>query len=100
MYLRRLCLATAWSGNLDYMTPENSLLVNYALVPVGPGEYPHWEDQFWAEPDLDHACSLVLKAIDDPAFAEMVASRGRRDVIRTTSHRAVGLRMLDALARI
>src|SRR5262249_11849697 len=34
MFLGRLAMATAWSGNLDYMTNENSLLVDYGLVPV------------------------------------------------------------------
>jgi glycosyltransferase involved in cell wall biosynthesis len=100
MFLRKLCLATAWSGNLDYMTSQNSLLVNFVLVPVGPGEYPDWEDQVWAEPDVDHACHLALKVIDDPAFADLVAATGRRDVIRTASHRAVGVRMLDALGSV
>ena len=28
------CVATGWSGNLDFMTPENSCLVGYSLVEV------------------------------------------------------------------
>src|SRR5262249_48568992 len=39
MFLGRLALATGWSGNLDYMTAENSLLADYRLVPVGHNEY-------------------------------------------------------------
>ncbi len=52
MFLGRLALATGWSGNLDYMTEENSLLRGSRLVPVGADEYPHGEGQVWAEPDL------------------------------------------------
>src|SRR6185437_8997533 len=97
MSLQRNCLATGWSGNLDYMSPANSLLVNYDLVPVKPGEYPHSEGQIWAEPDLDHARDLALKLIDDPPFARSLAAIARRDCLRTVGNRSVGLRMRAAL---
>jgi hypothetical protein len=36
-------IATAYSGNLEFMTESNSCLVDYALVPVRPGEYIDYE---------------------------------------------------------
>ena len=35
MFLGKPVIATGWSGNLDFMTHENSYLVDYELVPVG-----------------------------------------------------------------
>ncbi len=100
MFLGRLALATGWSGNLDYMTKDNSLLVDHRLVPVGAGEYPFGEGQMWAEADVDHAVELLDAAIADPARAREIAARGRRDIRLGHGYRAVGLRVLDRVTEI
>lgn len=100
MFLGRLALATGWSGNLDYMTRENALLVDHRLVPVGPGEYPFGEGQVWAEADVDHAVALLDAVVADPARARAAAAAGQRDVRLGHSHRAVGLRILDRVMAI
>ena len=55
MFLGRLALATGWSGNMDYMTGENALLVNHQLVPVGHTSTPsakakYGPSQMWIMP--------------------------------------------------
>jgi hypothetical protein len=100
MFLGRLALATSWSGNMDYMTNENSLLVNHDLVPVPVGEYPFAEGQVWAEANVDHAVELLDAAIDEPARARSIAENGRRDVRLAHGFRAVGLRVLDRVTQI
>ncbi|RXH06468.1 glycosyltransferase [Bradyrhizobium guangzhouense] len=100
MFLGRLAMATGWSGNVDYMTAQNSLLVNYSLIPTKSDDYPFAEGQHWAEPDIDHAEFLMTRAIDDQVFARKLASRGRHDVIRTVSARPVGLAMASRLKEI
>jgi len=100
MRLGRLVLATGWSGNIDFMDDGNSLLVSHELVPVPPGAYPHGEGQVWAEPDLDHATALARRALDDPAGMRRVSMKGMDDIIRRMGDRAVGLRILDRLARL
>ena len=37
MLLGKPVLATGYSGNVDFMTAENSYLVDYAMAPIGPG---------------------------------------------------------------
>lgn len=100
MYLGRLALATGWSGNLDYMSAQNSLLVNYRLVPVQPGEYPHGEGQYWAEPDIENAVTLLEAVLSDVQRAREIARRGRRSVELEYSYRAVGLRILNRVTEI
>ncbi|EQD58089.1 glycosyltransferase, group 1 family protein, partial [mine drainage metagenome] len=39
MRIGKPVIATAWSGNMDFMSDDNSCLVDYRLVPVGEGEY-------------------------------------------------------------
>ena len=100
MGLGRVALGTGWSGNLDFMTPENSLLVRSTPTPLRRGEYPHWRGQSWAEPDADHAYELLAPLLLDAERARDVARRGRADVSRTHSNRAVGLRLLGRLEAI
>lgn len=100
MFLGRLALATGWSGNLDYMTEENSLLTRYHLVPVGADEYPHGDGQIWAEPDVRHAVELLEGVIADPARARAIAARGRRDIRLGHGYRAVGCRILQRVHEI
>ncbi len=100
MVLGRLALGTGWSGNLDFMTEQNALLVRHTLVEVTPGEYPHAEGQHWAEPDVAHAAALIRAAIADPDAARARAARGRREVRLGFSDRAVGLRILRRLEEI
>jgi hypothetical protein len=100
MALGRLALGTGWSGNVDFMTDRNSLLVRHGLVALQPDEYPHWQGQSWADPDVDHAWSLLRPVLDDPDRGRALARRGQADVLRTHGNRAVGLRILDGLERI
>ena len=100
MFLGRLALATSWSGNLDYMTQENSLLVDNRLVPVGARQYPCAAGQVWADPSVDHAVELLDAVIGDPDKARTIAAIGRRDVRLAHGFRAVGLRVLDRVSQI
>ena len=100
MALGRLALATGWSGNTDFMTAENSLLVRHELAAVPPDAYPHGTGQSWAEADVAHAAALLAPVLTDPARGRAMAERGRLDVLASFSHRAVGLRIAEALAEL
>lgn len=97
MALGRLALGTAFSGNLDFMTETNALLVRQTEVKVPPDAYPFWQGQTWADPDIDHAATLLTPMLNDPARGRARAERGQLDVLRSHGHRAVGLRILDRL---
>lgn len=97
MWLGRPSIATAWSGNMDYMDPDYAGAVRYALVDVPEGSYPHHEGQVWAEPDIDHALAIAERYLTDGAVLRRAAETGQEAVRRTCSHRAVGLRMLESV---
>ncbi len=100
MALGRLAMGTGWSGNVDFMTPANSLLVDYALIKLKRDEYPHWKGQSWANPKVQHAFSLLRPVLDDPARGRDIAEAGQADAMRTHGNRAVGLRILERLQQI
>jgi glycosyltransferase involved in cell wall biosynthesis len=78
-------VATGWSGNMDYMTEQNSLLVRYRLCDVVDPQrkYSATEGQ-WADPDVEHAAELLETLASNPDLA--------RD-IGATAHRAMRVRL-------
>jgi hypothetical protein len=100
MYLGKPVIATAYSGNLDFMTRENSYLVDYKLAPIGAGADPYPPAAEWAEPDLEHAAALMREVYSDREGARERAERGRADIRRTHSVEAAGARMAQRLHTI
>lgn len=80
MRIGKPVIATAWSGNMEFMTPENSCLVNYRLTPVAEGEYSYHSGQRWAEPDIDHAACYMRRLVDDKNFAAHIGARAAQDI--------------------
>lgn len=74
-------IATGYSGNLDFMTDENSILVPYQLCSVGPGADPYPPDAVWAEPDLGAAAAAMRAVHDDPTTAAARSERAKRDIM-------------------
>lgn len=81
MALGKPVIATGYSGNLDFMTTENSLLVPYKLTKVGNGSYPYDPESMWAEPDLNVAADYLKKLADEPTFAAEIGSLGQDYVL-------------------
>ncbi len=100
MLLEKPVIATAYSGNLDFMTPDTACLVSCSMTFVGADSYPFGEGQVWAEPDLDAAVSHMLHVLDDRPFARALGRRAGRYVRTRLSHRAVGLQYLERLTAL
>ena len=88
MYFGKPVIATAYSGNLDFMTQENSFLVPHTMVEIGPGAGPYPADKQWAEPDLDRAAELMRRVFEDPESAAEHGRRAAEDIRRTHSPEA------------
>jgi glycosyltransferase involved in cell wall biosynthesis len=100
MALEKPVIATAWSGNMDFMTAENSHLITYKLIPVRKDAYPHAENQEWADPDLTAATNAMLTVLDNPPAGRLLGKRAARDMRTTHSLRAAGLRYARRLVEI
>ena len=100
MAMGRPAIATGYSGNLDFMPEGTGLLVDYELVPVAPGAYPHGEGQLWAEASPEHASRLIEQLLDEPAQARAMGARARRFIAENYSLEALGRRYLDRLEAI
>ena len=80
MTLGKPAIATRYSGNLDFMTDENSYLVPYELEPIPSGVGPYPQGTLWAEPDLDAAAAQMRVVVEQPADARARAERAVLDL--------------------
>ncbi|CBA17188.1 glycosyltransferase family 4 protein [Xanthomonas albilineans] len=80
MAMGKPVIATAWSGNLDFMETGNAMLVGYRLVPVREGEYPHEHGDVWAEPNVEEAAAFMQMLADDPVRAQKLGQRAAESV--------------------
>ena len=66
MALGKPVIATAWSGNLEFMTKGNSALVSYSLVPVHDPEGVFAADgQKWADANVEEAAAWLRRLASD-----------------------------------
>ena len=86
----RPVIATAWSGNLDFMDEQTSYLVPAAVTAI-PGDVPVYGGLGrWAEPDVEAAAAALRRVHDDPTGAQAVGRRARSHIERTRSTQASG----------
>jgi glycosyltransferase involved in cell wall biosynthesis len=80
MSLGKPVIATAYSGNLDFMKPDNSILVPFELVRVGNQAFPYPEDSRWAQPDVEFAASAMRELSADEGMRTRIGNKARIDV--------------------
>jgi glycosyltransferase involved in cell wall biosynthesis len=80
MALGKPVIATGYSGNLDYMSSENSFLVPHGFVQVGHGNEPYPPSTVWAEPDIEAASQIMRRVFEEPENSVVRGSVARRDL--------------------
>lgn len=79
-------IATAYSGNLDFMAPESSALIQYKLVPVsGPDSIYNIPNAMWAEPDIEDAATWLRRLFGDAALRTKLGTAGQLHALQELS---------------
>jgi len=102
MLLGKPVVLTGWSGNTDYMTPDNSAAVGYELVKLGRDYGQYKSHQVWAEPDINEAARWMRRLVGEPGLAERIGGRARETIESRFSPEAVGAlvkKRLDEIRR-
>ncbi|MBI2212963.1 MAG: glycosyltransferase [Acidobacteria bacterium] len=100
MCLGKPVVATGWSGNMDFMNVSNSCVVGYELVTLDRDHGPYRAGQTWAEPDIDHAASLLRRLAEDAAFRARIGASAAATIGSQFSPVAAGLRYAARLKRV
>jgi glycosyltransferase involved in cell wall biosynthesis len=95
MLLGKPVIATGYSGNLDFMTPDVAHLVEYGRVPIVEDLSPYPKGCHWAEPSVEHASDLMRRVYDHSDDARTLGAKGKAHVERVLSVESAGRRMAD-----
>jgi glycosyltransferase involved in cell wall biosynthesis len=96
----KVVIATAWSGNMDFMSASNSLPVDYRLCRLDADIGPYRRDQRWAEPDLDDAAAKMRQVAGDGALRQRLGERARSDCRALLAPAVVGRFIESRLAAV
>jgi glycosyltransferase involved in cell wall biosynthesis len=80
MRLGKPVIATAYSGNMDFMTPDNSFPLGYRLVTLERDYGPYMRGASWADPDLDEAARLMRLVVEHPEIARARGDHAERQI--------------------
>ena len=100
MALGKAIMATNWSGNTDYMRPDNSIGINYRLVTIEQDYGPYKKGQVWAEPDLEQAAQAMRELASNKELAERLGRNAKKSIESMFSPAAVGTMMQKRLTAI
>lgn len=96
----KVVVATAWSGNMDFMSAANSLPVDYRLVTLDTDHGPYARGERWAEPDLHDAVAKLRQVAGDAALRQRLGERARMDVASALSPAVIGASQRNRLRSV
>jgi glycosyltransferase involved in cell wall biosynthesis len=94
MFLGKPVIATAWSGNMDFMDTDTAALVGYRLIPVQDDRLVY-RDSEWADPDMGDAAGHLRRLADDAEARHALAARGQAHVRRVLTRAPLAAAMRD-----
>jgi len=100
MLMGKPVIATNYSGNLAFMHPGNSLLVDYTLAEIADDNPIYKAGNHWAEPSIEHAASLMRSCYDHPERAAALGATGQAEAKEKLSLKAAGQRVAEQLAKV
>jgi glycosyltransferase involved in cell wall biosynthesis len=100
MCLGKPVIATAYSGNMDFMNINNSFPVQYTLVELDQDYGPYKKGNVWAEPDIGHATDMMRTIYENPAAAAAIGWRASEDIKKSMNPVVTGKEMLRRLRRV
>jgi glycosyltransferase involved in cell wall biosynthesis len=100
MSIGKPVVATAYGGNMEFMSEANSYPVPWTPVPVGEGVEHYPTSATWAEPDVKQAARVLRELRSDPERGRGRALQGQADVQALLAPEVVGALMRDRLERL
>jgi glycosyltransferase involved in cell wall biosynthesis len=100
MLLGKPVIATRYSGNLDFMDDDNSLLVDFTEIKVGKECQPYMAEASWADPIEAHASQLMRRVFENQIWARQLGQQAQQDIQNNYSSRAAGQAMKMRLQAI
>ena len=75
-------IASNWSGNTEFMSQTNSLLVDCEIIPVQQveNEMAFMAGHYWAQPSEEHTREYMRGLFDDPSQGRQLGQIARKEM--------------------
>ena len=73
-------IATDYSATTELISQATGYPVDYKLIPLKTGDYPHSEGQVWADPDLSHAAWQMRHVVEQSNSNMRLIEAARRHI--------------------
>ncbi|MCW3096929.1 MAG: hypothetical protein JWL77_2547 [Chthonomonadaceae bacterium] len=96
-------IGTNWSGNTAFMTADNSLLIDCAVVDVpeeGWREVPVYKGHRWAESSLPSLVAHLRRVVEQPEEAREIGRRAQEHVVTHFNRTEVGKQIAAEIDRL
>lgn len=100
MLLQKPVIATDYSGNADFTTPDVAYPVRWRPTTVTLKNGPYPAGSVWADPDLAHAAEMMRVVFDDPVASRATGAAARARLAQTYSLERTGAAMRQRLEQI
>jgi glycosyltransferase involved in cell wall biosynthesis len=100
MLLGKPVIATHFSGSNEFINRSTAFPILYQLVPLVNDDYPFYENQCWAQVDIEHAAWTMQQIIGDIENTNRIAYSGMAFIKDNHSFRAAGDRYLRRLQQL
>jgi glycosyltransferase involved in cell wall biosynthesis len=100
MYMGKPSIATAYSGNLEFMNEANSMLISYELTPIAHGAYPNGAGERWAEPNIGEAALAMRRIVGESDFRKKLGTQASLYMREQHSYARVASIIKAGLGRI
>ena len=74
-------IGTGYSGNMEFMTDSNSLLVKYELKELERDYGPYEKGNTWAEPDIGNAAQLMRWVYENREEALDIGKNAQKEIM-------------------
>ena len=100
MYLGKPVIATAYSGNLEFMNAQTACLIPYQEIAVGHNEYLFSTQQKWADPDIQEAATAMQKMYSDRDYRNNLGKNAQVYMHRFHSFAVMGKAISQRLEQL
>jgi hypothetical protein len=93
-------IATNWSSHTDFMTDENSYLIDVEKLIPAVAKCPYYTGFQWAHPSYEHLRHLMRQVFENQDEARARGSRASQDILQNWTWRHSAQKIVHELTRI
>lgn len=96
----KLVIGTGYSGNLEFMNINNSILVPYKLIESDQDYGLTKKGYIYAEPDIEFVSNILVDVVKNKNQHNKISEKGQECIAKNYSLATIGLLMKNRLALI